>query len=145
MQILIIKNLNSLKLRLQRSISTSSKLLFRNDLSKCLNKKIITDEPIKYSSSKAKNYDSYDTFVSSKVRNFPKSQPLIIMTSVIVFLIYFLVLREENDLDELIYSPLDENLKIPHPMVLESKVKEYEAYGLDTSKLKKILKDEPVK
>jgi hypothetical protein len=37
--------------------------------------------------------------------------PFVVSTSIAVFLIYFCILREENDIDELIYRPLPQTIK----------------------------------
>ncbi|ESN99873.1 hypothetical protein HELRODRAFT_83777, partial [Helobdella robusta] len=58
------------------------------------------NEPIKFSSSKAHSYSSFDTFLVKQKRSSPWYQPLIITFSVAIFLIYFGFLREENDWDE---------------------------------------------
>lgn len=43
--------------------------------------------------------------------NMPDYQPPIVLISLAVFLIYFCILREENDIDELLYVDLDTSLK----------------------------------
>jgi len=62
------------------------------------------DKPVKYSTSGAAQYRAYDSFFQET--NAPWYQGYIASASVAVFLLYFCVLREENDLDELIYKPL---------------------------------------
>ena len=73
------------------------------------------DEPIKYSTSKAKIYDPIDTFSNKSGRTKPKSEPFIIMLSTMTLFVYFTFLREENELDELLSRPLEDsvpNIKI---------------------------------
>ena len=117
-----------------------NKLLFRSDSSKSL--KVATDEPIKFSTSKAADYEAYDTFMSRNIRGIPKSQPYIIIGSLAVFMVYFFVLREENEFDELIYKPLEKSIEKPNFVFIEAKIQEYEKYGLDTKKLKTVVKGE---
>jgi hypothetical protein len=80
--------------------------------------------------------------LSKSTREAPKSQPLVVIVSLAVFAIYFCVLREENEIDEFIFKPLDESIKRPNSVVLKSKINEYEKYGLNTDKLKTVIKDE---
>ncbi|XP_078035949.1 uncharacterized protein LOC144469478 [Augochlora pura] len=57
------------------------------------------NKPIKYSTSKAA------TWPANGIRNDkPALQPLIISLSLGIFLLYFCVLREENDIDESLVS-----------------------------------------
>ena len=58
-----------------------------------------TDQPIKYSSSKAREYSSFDTFAPEE-KTYPWHQTVSITLSMSVFMLYFFVLREENDWDE---------------------------------------------
>ena len=64
------------------------------------------------------------------------------IVSLFVFLVYFLILREENEFDELIYRPLDDSFQKPNSVFLTTKIKEYESYGLNTEKLKEVIQDE---
>jgi hypothetical protein len=141
----ILKNFNLIKINLysakfNRTIYSTQKLLLRNDMNKCFSGKKSNNEPLEFLSSKAKTYDSYDTFISKSNRDAPRSQPTIIIASLSIFLFYFLYLREENDLDEMIYAPVDnEFVKLPPAVYIGSKIKEYEKYGLDTSKIKNVI------
>lgn len=51
--------------------------------------------PIKYSTSKASKF-----FSGSTSKNTPEHQDTVIITCFGIFLLYFCVLREENDIDE---------------------------------------------
>ncbi|XP_031833114.1 uncharacterized protein LOC116427201 [Nomia melanderi] len=56
------------------------------------------DKPVKYSTSEAANWPACGT--GTKGPDIPRYQTLIIMTSLALFLIYFGILREENDIDQ---------------------------------------------
>eukprot|EP00096_Caligus_rogercresseyi_P011184 TRINITY_DN4322_c0_g1_i1.p1 TRINITY_DN4322_c0_g1~~TRINITY_DN4322_c0_g1_i1.p1 ORF type:complete len:162 (+),score=48.63 TRINITY_DN4322_c0_g1_i1:41-526(+) len=65
------------------------------------------DEPIKFSSSKASQSERPAWMLNPKLlsRNTsPKSQVLSIYFSLVSLLIYFCVLRKENDIDEIIFK-----------------------------------------
>ncbi len=63
------------------------------------------DKPVKYSKSKASDWKSVDSFMPP-IRDVPWYQPPVVAGSVAIFLIYFLFLREENDLDTEIATSL---------------------------------------
>lgn len=67
------------------------------------------DQPIKYSTSKAAamRIDEYRDPIGDK---YPWYQGLIVSASVAVFLIYFCILREENDIDLILNTDLQESL-----------------------------------
>ncbi|CAH1794683.1 unnamed protein product [Owenia fusiformis] len=56
------------------------------------------DEPIKYSASAARQWQSQNTF-GAPIGKWPWYQPYVLAISTAVFLLYFCVFREENDLD----------------------------------------------
>ncbi|XP_018376305.1 PREDICTED: protein CCSMST1 [Trachymyrmex cornetzi] len=67
------------------------------------------DKPIKYSTSKAATMriEEYrDPYGDSR----PWYQGYVVSASLAVFLIYFCILREENDIDDLIYCDLNKTL-----------------------------------
>lgn len=66
------------------------------------------NEPIKYSTSKAASHLAAHTrFTPSDA---PEYQPTVVALSLAVFMIYFCILREENDVDENLYRPLSETV-----------------------------------
>lgn len=67
------------------------------------------DKPIKYSTSKASTM-RIDEYRDPHGDSVPWYQGLAIAGSFAVFLIYFCILREENDIDDMIYSDLNETL-----------------------------------
>ena len=60
-------------------------------------------QPITYTTSKAFSYKASETFRTNNPG--PSSQYYIVTFSTAFFLIYFAFLREENDLDEQLYTP----------------------------------------
>lgn len=92
------------------------------------------DEPIKFFGSEAANWKAQDTRRGGQGvagdKNIPWFQPYVVMASVTVFMIYFCVLREENDVDgELgrsLYDRVDGleeiQLKIVHKYNVENQI-----------------------
>ena len=62
------------------------------------------DEPYKYSTSDARDHSSIDTFAPIPKYMPPRYQLPIMGLSLTVFLLWFAVLREENDIDEMMYN-----------------------------------------
>ncbi|XP_035227813.1 uncharacterized protein LOC118200012 [Stegodyphus dumicola] len=60
----------------------------------------ITDEPIKYSTSDAAKWKAIYSTRGEDYYTTPKIQSTAIMLSLIAFMVYFCMLREENDLDD---------------------------------------------
>ncbi|CAF0778242.1 unnamed protein product [Brachionus calyciflorus] len=110
--------------------------------SKNLKDSKISDEPIKYSTSKAKTWDSIDSFMSKTARTTPKSQPIIVSLSVLAFLLYFILIREENELDKKVSRPLEESVPNIKEMTLKHQILQYEQMGLNTRELREALKKE---
>lgn len=67
------------------------------------------DKPIPFSTSKAAHWKAEYSRAPPDVRVW--YTPHVVTASVMLFMIYFCILREENDLDDLIYRPLPETLK----------------------------------
>lgn len=102
----------------------------------------ITDEPVKYSTSKAKTWDSIDSFTSKTSRTQPTSQPFIVALSTLIFLLYFILIREENALDRKVSKPLEDNVPNIKEMTLKHQILKYEQMGLDTRELREALRKE---
>ncbi|XP_045463220.1 uncharacterized protein LOC123672916 [Harmonia axyridis] len=66
------------------------------------------DRPVKYSASPAAKFKARSSLKHENDRLW--YEPGVIIASLSIFLIYFLVLREENDLDEEIYMPFDQRI-----------------------------------
>ncbi|XP_011176202.1 uncharacterized protein LOC105208132 [Solenopsis invicta] len=79
-----------------------------------------TDQPIKYSTSKAANMriDEYRDPVGD---TYPWYQGYIVSLSIAVFLGYFCILREENDIDLMLHTDLGESLKTMEKKLEEEK------------------------
>lgn len=60
-------------------------------------------EPVAYTKSKAFGYKAAENFRMPD--EYPPSQYWFVTLSTAAFLIYFILLREENDLDEKLYTP----------------------------------------
>jgi hypothetical protein len=104
--------------------------------------KSLRDEPVKFSTSKAKAWDPIDTFISSKARKQPTSQPFIVIGSILIFLLYFTFIREQNELDEIFDRPLEATIPNVKEMTLKYQIAQYEQMGLDTTNLKQALEKE---
>ncbi|XP_065074120.1 uncharacterized protein LOC135698155 [Ochlerotatus camptorhynchus] len=66
----------------------------------------IKDEPIKYFSSPAAQWKAEQTRSGQNKPDMPWYQPYVVNLSVAIFLLYFCVLREENDIDRGLESSL---------------------------------------
>ena len=90
-----------------RSLTTSGRVLRKEPIKQTGMKDTFEsmDKPIKYSKSKAADWKSVDSF-SPPVREAPWHEPWIVIASVTTFLVYFCILREENDLDAEISTSL---------------------------------------
>ena len=86
-----------------------------------------------------------DTFYPEKNRTRPRSQFPIVMSSIVIFMIYFCILREENEIDEMMTRTLDESVPNVIEMTLRHQIAQYENMGLDTNSLKEKLNEERLK
>lgn len=68
-------------------------------------------EPLKYSTSEANEWKAAHSRVGTKAEFGPWYEPHIVSASLIMFMIYFFILREENDIDLMLEKPLSETLK----------------------------------
>lgn len=95
--------------------------------------------PVKFSTSQAAKCRAEYTRSGSSGTRVPVAQPYIINLSLVVFMLYFCILREENDID----VQLSGNLYKKVPGLEEANLKlaiEYnESHGLDTIELQKRL------
>ncbi|XP_055627705.1 uncharacterized protein LOC129769448 [Toxorhynchites rutilus septentrionalis] len=82
------------KLSTQRSVQTSAKV-HKNKNTEPESK----DEPIKYFNSTAARWKAQQTRSGHVNEDVPWFQPYAVIASVSAFLLYFCVLREENDID----------------------------------------------
>lgn len=96
-------------------------------------------KPFKFTTSKAhQDYVArYNFSYSNADAKLPASNNIVLILSAASFLIYFLILREENDWDEGVdlFKPVHET--VPHMAIpmLKSAIKENQRFGKDTTKL----------
>ena len=93
------------------------------------------DKPIKFSTSDAYKHRAYDTFCRESKA--PWYQPYVVSGSITVFLLYFCVFREENDIDERMGKTIWEKVPPLRDQVLEHKIREGTQLGTDVSELEK--------
>lgn len=58
------------------------------------------DEPIKYSTSEAAKWKAIYSTSGKSYYETPRIQPTVVVLSLTAFMVYFCILREENDLDD---------------------------------------------
>ena len=99
------------------------------------------DAPYKYSTSEAYVHRSIDTFAPKPKYVPPAYQAPIVVVSLVSFLVYFGILREENDLDEIIYArnPMVDKFvaesKTPEQLLQEAMKKKEEEIEAKRAKL----------
>jgi len=86
----------------------------------------LSDEPIKYSTSKAADWKAEYSFSGQTREDVSHPyQPLVIVSSLAVFLIYFGYLREENDIDEQLSTPLHHRIEGLEELQLKNAIEYY--------------------
>lgn len=101
-----------------------------------LQKTYENDLPVPFTGSDA-DHHSIDTF-APPVDTAPWYQRHVLKASLAIFMIYFLILREENDIDEFLTNEV--MIDPSHDIVkLQRKIEEGQRAGLDTVKLEKQL------
>ncbi|VVC31733.1 CCSMST1 family [Cinara cedri] len=68
-------------------------------------------KPLNFTNSPASDWKAQYSRVGGKAEFGPWYEAHVVSASVIIFMIYFFILREENDIDELLTKPLTETLK----------------------------------
>jgi hypothetical protein len=71
----------------------------------------LLNKPLKYTTSPANKWKAEHSRIGSKAEFGPWYEPHIVSASVILFMLYFFVLREENDIDMMLDKPLTDILK----------------------------------
>jgi hypothetical protein len=104
-----------------------------------------TDEPIRFSTSQAKTWDSVNTFITANKDDQPRLQPFIVVLSTLVLFIYFAILREPNEIDDVLSKPLDQLVPNIKEQTLRQSIRHYEKMGLDTKELRAALAEEVAK
>jgi len=69
------------------------------------------NKPVKYTTSPAYDWKAQHSRIGSKAEFGPWYEAHIVSASLVIFMLYFFVIREENDLDILLDRPLTETLK----------------------------------
>jgi len=83
----------------QRAFSRTQEIYAQKDkLTRFDESQFVNDAPLKFRGSGGDSYRSHETFIIRSGR--PKSQGMILSAALGVFLLYFFVLREENDVDD---------------------------------------------
>jgi len=97
----------------------------------------------KYTKSAAGKWKSFDTFTlpPEAQRARPKAEPFVVSITVSIFLIYFLWLREENDVDLEMDKPLYERLPTLERAQLKAQIRRNEREGLDNEFLQQRLQE----
>ena len=81
-----------------------------------------------------------DTFYPPQ-RQAPWYEPWVVGVSVTVFLVYFCILREENDIDEKLGDPLFKNVPQLEEPTLVAAIEAYKRQGKDSTELQKRLEE----
>ncbi|XP_015369294.1 PREDICTED: uncharacterized protein LOC107165529 [Diuraphis noxia] len=89
----------------------SSSIVTRNASNKNSNFDAELDKPVKYTTSPAHNWKAQYSRIGSKAEFGPWYEAHVVSASLIIFMVYFFIIREENDLDLLLDKPLSETLK----------------------------------
>ncbi len=147
-------NLNTLKLSLNSVRNSSLKrilidkrisfFVLRTSLKKYYSNDTKNDEmddkPVKYTTSDAhlkhKAYENF-RFSEEEIAESPVYERPILLASFAIFLIYFAILREPNDIDERLGANLFDTVPELELPLIESAIQNYEMLGLDTTQLKK--------
>ncbi|CAL8097447.1 unnamed protein product [Orchesella dallaii] len=90
------------------------------------------DKPIQFTTSKAAQFTAYETLSGDPFPDSPWYQPYVVVFSTGVFLLYFLALREENDVDERIGQPLWQKVPGLEKQQLHVVLEYNRNHGLDT-------------
>jgi len=97
------------------------------------------DKPVKFSTSEANKHRSYDSFF--RKTNAPWYQRHFVAGSISVFLLYFCVFREENDIDEQMGQTLWMRIPALRYQTLIREIKKGKDAGTDVSELEKELEE----
>ena len=99
------------------------------------------DSPIRYSTSKAHGWSASHSFQGPNTDKVPWYQPFSVIASVAAFLIYFCVLREENDVDQILGITLYERIPGLEEKTIEQRIKYNRENGLEIKDLEERLKE----
>lgn len=88
----------------------SSSMFVRNRSKKNSEYDAELNEPLKYSTSEANDWKAAHSRIGSKAEFGPWYEPHVVSASIILFMVYFFILREENDIDLLFDNTLFETM-----------------------------------
>ncbi|PNF16895.1 hypothetical protein B7P43_G04724 [Cryptotermes secundus] len=99
------------------------------------------DKPVEYSKSKAYTWKAQKTRSGGHLDNYPSYQPYIVSGCLTVFLLYFCVFREENDIDEELGKTLYDRIEGLEERQLQIALKHNLENRQDTSAIVERLKE----
>lgn len=99
------------------------------------------DKPVQYSKSKAYTWKAEKTRSGGHLDDYPSYQPYVISGSLTVFLLYFCVFREENDIDEELGKSLYDRIEGLEERQLQVALQYSSEHGQDTSAIVKRLQE----
>lgn len=70
------------------------------------------NKPLQYTTSPAHNWKAAHSRTGSAEDTRPWYEPHCVSVSLIIFMVYFFIIREENDIDLLLDKPLTDTLKM---------------------------------
>ena len=100
------------------------------------------DLPIKYSTSPAAKWRAAYTRSGPQPEiSKPEYQSTVVLSSVVIFLIYFCILREENDIDEALSKTLYDRIQGLEEKQLQICIEYNQSQGLSTKELEARLEE----
>jgi hypothetical protein len=99
------------------------------------------ERPVQYSKSKAYKWKAEETRSGGHLKDHPWYQPYVVSGSLTVFLLYFCVFREENDIDEELGKSLYDRIEGLEEKQLQTALKYNLDHGQDTASIETRLKE----
>ncbi|KAF2366841.1 CCSMST1 family [Trinorchestia longiramus] len=97
-------------------------------------------EPVKFSESPAFKFKPQLSYSAENMSDRPWFEPYVVMSSVAIFMIYFFILREENDIDGRLGSKsIEAQVRDYEIQVLEASFEKCRRAGADTSEIEERL------
>ncbi|CAH1389843.1 unnamed protein product [Nezara viridula] len=130
-----------------RNLSYAGKNLFRRYpiliSQTCSVQNSTSDEPVKFTASKASQWKaSYTRSGDEKEKDEAAwFEPYVVSLSIIVFMLYFCVLREENDVDEMLGTSLYDRIEGLEEAQLRILLSYNLDHGKETSDIKKRIRE----
>lgn len=120
--------------KISKTNESALKYLATKTLKKEEDSNVIEDAPVKYSTSAASTFKAACTRSGVKTERL-WYEPYVIIGSLTVFMIYFTILREENDLDEELQQTLYDRIEGMEETQLKIAIAYNKEHGGDCSKL----------